>query len=97
MHMARRVAAWVAWAAWTCKIAPLQATPAIAGYSLKESGLRPALFFGAASRPADLLLGTSALCLKQFGLIEDDPVLDACAARCQRRPAWQRAQAFDQG
>ena len=47
MRTARRAAAWVAWAVWTCKIARLQATPAIAGYSLKESGLRPALFFGA--------------------------------------------------
>jgi hypothetical protein len=28
----------------------LQATPAIAGYGLKQSGLRPALFFGAAWR-----------------------------------------------
>jgi glutathione S-transferase len=46
---------------------------------------------------ADVLLGTSAFYLKQFGLIEHDPVLDAYAARCQRRPAWQRAQAFDAG
>jgi hypothetical protein len=27
MHMARRAAAWVAWAVWTCEIAPLQAKP----------------------------------------------------------------------
>jgi len=44
---------------------------------------------------ADVLLGTSAFYLKQFGLIEDDPVLGAYAARCQARPAWQRAKAFD--
>jgi len=44
---------------------------------------------------ADVLLGTSAFYLKQFGLIEDDAVLGAYAARCQARPAWQRAKAFD--
>ena len=44
---------------------------------------------------ADVLLGTSAFYLKQFALIEDDPILGAYAARCQERPAWQRAKAFD--
>lgn len=44
---------------------------------------------------ADVLLGTSAFYLKQFGLIDDEPLLVAYAARCQARPAWQRAQAFD--
>jgi len=46
---------------------------------------------------ADVLLGTAAFYLKQFGLIEDDPVLGEYAARCQARPAWQRAQRFDAG
>ena len=45
MHMARQVAAWVAWAAWTCNTRHCRSSPAIAGYGLKESGLRPALFF----------------------------------------------------
>ncbi len=46
---------------------------------------------------ADVLLGTAAFYLRQFGLIEEDPVLGAYAARCQARPAWQRAQSFDAG
>jgi glutathione S-transferase len=44
---------------------------------------------------ADVLLGTSAFYLQQFALIGDDPILGAYAARCQARPAWQRAKAFD--
>lgn len=46
---------------------------------------------------ADVLLGTGAYYLKQFGLIEEDPILGDYVARCQARPAWQRAQAFDAG
>jgi glutathione S-transferase len=46
---------------------------------------------------ADVLLGTSAFYLKQFGLIEEDAVLGAYVDRCKARPAWQRAQAFDAG
>ena len=46
---------------------------------------------------ADVLIGTSAFYLKQFGLIEDDPLLGAYVARCTARPAWKRAQAFDAG
>ncbi len=46
MHMARRVAAWVAWAAWTCKPAGASGPPrALTGYGLKESGLSGSLFF----------------------------------------------------
>ncbi len=37
MHMARRAAAWVAWVEWTCDIRQVAVT-------VKESGLRPALF-----------------------------------------------------
>ena len=44
---------------------------------------------------ADVLMGTSALYLSQFGLVKGDVVLDAYVARCQARPAFQRAQAFD--
>jgi hypothetical protein len=43
MHMAPRVAAWVAWAVWTCNT-PQQ------GIRSKESGLRSALFFGGGHR-----------------------------------------------
>jgi glutathione S-transferase len=44
---------------------------------------------------ADVLLGTGAFYLVQFGLVKDDPVLNGYVARCQARPAWQRAQGFD--
>jgi glutathione S-transferase len=46
---------------------------------------------------ADVLLGTSAYYLKQFGVIGEDATLGAYAARCQARPAWRRAQSFDAG
>jgi len=46
---------------------------------------------------ADVLLGVSSLYLRRFGLVGPDPVLDQYAERCQARPAWQRAQAFDAG
>ena len=48
MHMAPRVAAWVAWAVWTCNT-PQQ------GIRSKESGLRSALFFGVRPGRARLL------------------------------------------
>jgi len=45
MHMARRVAAWVAWAVWTCKPAGASGPPrALTGYGLKRAGFGP-LFF----------------------------------------------------
>jgi hypothetical protein len=54
MHMAPRAAAWVAWAVWTCNT-PHQ------GIRSKESGLRPALFFGGAPGRAHPLGGESPL------------------------------------
>ena len=44
---------------------------------------------------ADVLLGMSSYYLRRFGLVGADAVLDEYSARCQARPAWQRAQAFD--
>jgi glutathione S-transferase len=44
---------------------------------------------------ADVLVGTGAYFLKQFGLIGDDPVIGPYIARCTSRPAWHRAKAFD--
>jgi glutathione S-transferase len=46
---------------------------------------------------ADVLLGTGAGFLRRFGLVQDDPVLAAYVARCERRPAFQRAQALEAG
>jgi glutathione S-transferase len=44
---------------------------------------------------ADVLLGTSASWLMQFGLHSGDDAIAAYVARCKARPAWQRAHAFD--
>ena len=44
---------------------------------------------------ADVLLGTSCRFLIMFGLVKDDPVLAAYLARCEARPAFQRAVATD--
>jgi glutathione S-transferase len=44
---------------------------------------------------ADVLLGTSASWLMQFGLHSGDDAITAYVARCKARPAWQRAHAFD--
>ncbi len=44
---------------------------------------------------ADVLLGTSASWLMQFGLHSGDDTIAAYVARCKARPAWQRAHAFD--
>jgi glutathione S-transferase len=44
---------------------------------------------------ADVLLGTSASWLIQFGLHSGDDAIAAYVTRCKARPAWQRAHAFD--
>jgi glutathione S-transferase len=44
---------------------------------------------------ADVLLGTAASFLFQFGLIKEDEILGGYVARCQARPAFKRATAFD--
>jgi glutathione S-transferase len=44
---------------------------------------------------ADVLLGTSCRFLIQFGLVKDDPVLEGYRARCEARPAFQRAAAAE--
>src|ERR1700690_3445057 len=46
MHMARRAAAWAAWAAWTCNIRHCGRTLQVP-VTVKERGVRPALFLGA--------------------------------------------------
>ena len=52
---------------------------------------------GARFSAADVLLGTGAWYLQRFGLVQDDPVLAGYVARCEQRPAFQRAQAFEAG
>jgi glutathione S-transferase len=44
---------------------------------------------------ADVLLGTGAWYLAKFGLVQDEPVLKAYVERCERRPAFQRANALE--
>jgi len=44
---------------------------------------------------ADVLLGMSCNFLRQFKMIENEPVLFAYADRCAARPAFQRAYALD--
>lgn len=44
---------------------------------------------------ADVLLGTGVQYLIQFGLVTDQPVLQAYLERCQARPAYQRALALE--
>jgi glutathione S-transferase len=87
------------------KFAKLESKPASYGwgsFDLMLATLRAELqegpwILGAQFTAADVLLGTSAFYLKQFGLVAEDSVLGAYVARCQGRPAWQRAQAFDAG
>lgn len=85
------------------KFAKLESRPTSYGwgsFDLVLESLRSALsksdwILGEHFCAADVLLGTSAFFLQQFGLIQDDPVLGAYAARCMARPAWKRAQGFD--
>jgi glutathione S-transferase len=44
---------------------------------------------------ADVLLGTSCIFMRQFKILENEPVLFAYADRCATRPAFQRAAALD--
>jgi glutathione S-transferase len=44
---------------------------------------------------ADVLVGTAAFYLQQFKLLGEDPVIGPYVARCQARPAFKCAQAFD--
>jgi hypothetical protein len=49
MHTARRAAAWAAWAEWTCNIRYCRRTLQVP-VAVKQSGLRPALVYGAPGR-----------------------------------------------
>ena len=44
---------------------------------------------------ADVMLGSSASFLRQFGMMPDSPVLGAYADRCEARPAFRRALALE--
>jgi glutathione S-transferase len=44
---------------------------------------------------ADVLLGTACYFMKQFGILQEEPVLFAYVDRCMARPALQRALALE--
>jgi glutathione S-transferase len=44
---------------------------------------------------ADVMLGSSALFLRAFGMLPASPALEAYADRCLARPAYQRAMALE--
>ena len=57
-----------------------------------EDGVRRAPWvMGERFTAADVLLGTSVNFMKQFGLLGENPVLDAYLERCLARPAYQKA------
>src|ERR1700722_15839056 len=56
MHMARRAAAWVAWAAWICNCAAADRVSAAADCSQKRAGFGP-LFFLSLLRPQVAIIG----------------------------------------
>ena len=44
---------------------------------------------------ADVMLGSSVHFMRQFGLLEESPVLESYGERCMARPACQRALALE--
>ena len=44
---------------------------------------------------ADVMLGSSAVFLRMFGMLPESPVLEAYADRCLARPAYQKAMAAE--
>ncbi|WP_018699996.1 glutathione S-transferase family protein [Amorphus coralli] len=62
-----------------------------------ETGLgdRPWIM-GNAFSAADIMLGSSAVFLRQFAILPDSAVLNAYADRCEARPAFRRALAFEE-
>lgn len=44
---------------------------------------------------ADVLVGLSASFMKQFGMLSDNPAIDAYVERCAARPAFQKLQALE--
>jgi glutathione S-transferase len=46
---------------------------------------------------ADVMLGSSVVHLRQFGMLPDASVVEACAERCLERPSHRRALEFGAG
>jgi glutathione S-transferase len=85
------------------KFAKLEPRPASYGwgsFDLMISTLQSELskkewIMGGRFSAADVLLGTSAAWLIKFGLHSGNDAIAAYVARCETRPAWQRARGFD--
>jgi glutathione S-transferase len=85
------------------KLVKLESKPASYGWgsfdlmlgTLRTGLTKGAWILGERFSAADVLLGTSASFLIQFGLVKDDSVFSDYVGRCQARSAWQRAQGFD--
>lgn len=61
-----------------------------------ERGLeRGPWILGDAFSAADVMVGSSAVFMKQFGMLPANAAIEAYAARCLARPAYQRAQEID--
>ena len=45
---------------------------------------------------ADVMLGSSAVFLRTFGILPESAVLESYADRCLERPAYQKAMACDE-
>ncbi|MCZ6554149.1 MAG: glutathione S-transferase family protein, partial [SAR324 cluster bacterium] len=45
---------------------------------------------------ADVMLGSSAVFLRRFGLLPDSPVIEGYADRCEERPAYRKAESADE-
>ncbi len=57
-----------------------------------EKGLKPGPWIlGEKFSAADVMLGSSAVFMRQFGMLPKNPSIEAYADRCLARPAYQRA------
>jgi glutathione S-transferase len=62
-----------------------------------ENGLsRHPWILGASFSAADVMLGSSVVFLRAFGMLPASPMLEAYADRCLARPGYQRALALDE-
>lgn len=63
-----------------------------------EAGLAPGPWLlGDRFSAADVMVGSTAVFMRMFGILPDSDVINAYADRCLARPAYQRALAADAG
>ncbi len=62
-----------------------------------EDGLVPGPWLlGESFTAADVMVGSSCVFLRMFGMLPESPLIEAYADRCLARPAYKRALAFDE-